>query len=485
MYAIEKKAQTPSPTAKTAGSAECGRAPVATHGEPLVSPAPKRKILIISYLFPPLGGVAVQRALSLAKYLPESGFEVHVLRARNAAAPVRDAGLLKHIPASVRVHQAFTPELPFAFRQKLWRWFSRGGGGQKAASPAPAQTGRGWKSSVVAAVRRMLCPEPEVLWVPFALRKARRIVRRHGIDTVLVTAPPFSAFLVGNALKRENPQLSVISDFRDSWLDFYLKTWEYLQDEKTRRRAEQIERQTVASSDFVVTVTASIREELRSRYAAEPEGKFVLIPNGYDPEVFANFKHRSHGGPKIVVTHLGTVYSASSPRYFLDALESLPEQIREAFEMRFVGRIAADERPLLESRHCSVRMVDFMPQNEALRYLEETDYLLLVMTDPASLTGKLFEYLATGKPILAVATPGGEVDRVIAQTGAGWCVDPNDRAGLERMIRQAFERARGNTNGFTPNWAAIRCYERPRLAAQFGALVVNGRAERDYIEVTK
>ena len=78
------------------------------------------KLLIINYLFPPAGGIAVQRALSLAKYLPQFGFEVHVLSAGNAAAPVQDPRLLKHVPPSVTVHHSFTPELPFALQQKLW-----------------------------------------------------------------------------------------------------------------------------------------------------------------------------------------------------------------------------------------------------------------------------------------------------------------------------------------------------------------------------
>jgi len=302
---------------------------------------------------------------------------------------------------------------------------------------------------------------------------------------VLVTAPPFSVFLAGNALKREFPHLKLISDFRDSWLDFYMKTNEYQKSESTRRRAEQIERETIERSDFVVTVTQSIRDEIRSRYPEQPDEKFSLIPNGYDPEVFANFKARAHRSSKIIVTHLGTVYGASSPRYFLDALEAMPEEIRGAFEVHFVGRITADERAALESRRCAVRVMGFMPQAEALRYLEETDYALLVMTDPASLTGKLFEYLATGKPILAVASPEGEIARVIRETGGGWCVDPQDEAGLREMIRQTYQSWHNGGSGFQPNWTAIRRYERPRLAAEFSKLMMEGSAENAKVEIMR
>ena len=124
------------------------------------------RLLIISYLFPPVGGVGVQRALSLAKYLPDSGFDVHVLTARNAAGPVQDPALLKQVPASVKVHKAFTPELPFHFRQKLWRWFSGGGAKGQTAFPTAAPSQRSWwKKLPLEIARRILCPEPEVLWV--------------------------------------------------------------------------------------------------------------------------------------------------------------------------------------------------------------------------------------------------------------------------------------------------------------------------------
>ena len=159
---------------------------------------PDSKILLISYLFPPVGGIGVQRALSLAKYLPQSGFEVHILKATNAGGPVYDPDLVRQIPASVRVHEAFTPEIPFAIRQKLWARLTAGK--TKAAGPAqamPERQGFSLKKLMTGTARRIMNPEPEILWVPFALRKARQIVRRHGIGYVMVTVPPFSALVVG------------------------------------------------------------------------------------------------------------------------------------------------------------------------------------------------------------------------------------------------------------------------------------------------
>jgi glycosyltransferase involved in cell wall biosynthesis len=426
-----------------------------------------RRCLLISYLFPPVGGIGVQRALSLAKYLPEHGYEVHVLHASNAAGPVLDPGLLEQVPPAVTVHSAFTPEIPFQVRHRLWKWLSGSGQSPAASASAPVESG-GVKSWLSRLARYLLCPEPEVLWVPFALRKARQIVRKYDIEAVLVTAPPFSAFLVGNALKRQFPKLKLISDFRDEWLSFYLKDFEFQSSSHTRRRAEEIERATIELSDLVVAVTRFSLREIRGRYPEQPDDKFLFLPNGYDPAAFADFTPQPHAGSDVIVTHVGTAYKTASPRYYLDALDGMDEQTRSRIETRFIGRIADSERHVFASRQSRVSLLGFMPQCEAVRQMEETDYLLLTMTNDISLPGKLFEYMATGKPILALSPPGGEVDRILRETGAGWCVPADNPEAIRGMIRKACLRVWSGDSAFTTNWQAIRRYERPKLTAEYG-----------------
>lgn len=432
-----------------------------------MSPEKKNRLLLISYLFPPAGGVAVQRALSLAKYLPQCGYYVHVLSAKNAAGPVRDPGLLAHVPACVTLNHAFTPELPFHVRQTLWKWLS----GRKAKPANGDAAATGGKTLLTEITRRVLCPEPEVVWVPFATRKASAIVRQYHIDTVLVTAPPFSAFLVGLALKRKFPKIRLVSDFRDDWLGFYLRAFDFQRSDYTRRRAQAIERATVGASTLVSTVTESIQRQLQSRYTDQPAKKIVLIPNGYDPESFAGFAHRPHQERRIVVTHVGTVYSASSPRYYLDALDQMPEEVRSCFETRLIGRITPEEQPLLTGRKSDVKILGFLPQPQALRCMEETDYLLLTLTDAGSSSGKIFEYLASNTPILALAPPDGEVARILHETATGMCVDPQQSAAIRKELQRMYDQRDSARSGFQPNWPAIRRYERPRLAAEFGRLM--------------
>jgi len=173
----------------------------------------------------------------------------------------------------------------------------------------------------------------------------------------------------------------------------------------------------------------------------------------------------------MVVTHVGTAYKTASPRFYLDALDDMPEDIRSRVETRFIGRISEAEESVLKERKSPVRTLGFMPQTDALRQMEDTDYLLLTMTNDISLPGKLFEYLATGKPILALSPKGGEVDRILRETGAGWCVDPGDRAGIQAMLRMAFDGSHSGPAHFPRNEPLIRSFERPALAAGYGEAI--------------
>jgi hypothetical protein len=155
---------------------------------------------------------------------------------------------------------------------------------------------------------------------------------------------------------------------------------------------------------------------------------------------------------------MGTVYKTASPRFYLDALDALPEAVRSRVETRFIGRISDEEKRLLEGRKSDLRLLGFMSQSEALRRTEETDYLLLTMTNDISLPGKLFEYLAMGKPILALTPAHGEVARIVGETRAGWHEDAADRAAVQAMIGRACELA-GTPGWFQPDREAIRVYE--------------------------
>jgi glycosyltransferase involved in cell wall biosynthesis len=354
-------------------------------------------------------------------------------------------------------------------RHKLWARLKNNR--ETRASGKEKPQGFSLKSFIAKVAKRILSPEPEILWVPFALRKARQIIKRHKVEFILVTVPPFSALVVGTALKHEFPSLVLVSDFRDEWLSFYLKDFEFQNSDHTRRRAETIEREIVESSDLVVAVNRSSRDVIRQRYPLQPDRKFVVVPNGYDPEAFAGFLPRVQQSSRMVVTHVGTVYKTASPRFYLDAVDALPEEIRSRIETRFVGRISESELNCLENRKSKVTLLGFHPQAEALKYMEDTDYLLLTMTNDISVPGKLFEYMATGKPVLAVAAMGSEVNQILRETAAGITAPPDESGAIQSMLVRAFEAWCNGRKLIDREGEPVQRYERPRLAEEYGRLI--------------
>jgi glycosyltransferase involved in cell wall biosynthesis len=422
------------------------------------------KLLLISCYFPPAGGIGVQRALSLARYLPQNGFRLFVLTSR-PSVPTIDTELLNLIPDDVQVHRTWSFEPPFHLRKRLWSRVN-----SAAATPSPSN-GIAASAKVVLTrkVKQFVCPDPQVLWYPFAIRRATKLIRDQGIQTVLVTAPPFSSFLIANELKRRFPHLRTIADIRDEWLTYFAKEFAYRDDKYVAARAAQIERATVESCDRVVSVTAASLNAIRSRYPGQPSHKFVLIPNGYDPEAFSEFRARPHQTGKLVVSYTGTVYKPSSPKTYLDALEGLP-QIRSDFQTRFVGRIAEEfDRSIFDHRQSSVRFFDFIPHSDAVRFMEESDVLLLPWADRLNIPGKVFEYLMTGKPILALTYPDSELARVIKETASGWCVNPEDVIAIQRALTEIH--ALKGKYPLARNWEAVHRYARPRLAAEYARII--------------
>jgi len=381
---------------------------------------------------------------------------------------VYDPELIRQVPESVTVHRAWTLEPPFRFRKKVWKGLG---------APQGERTVSGGLKRRIA---RLLCPDPQVLWYPFAIREAAKIVERHAIEAVIVTAPPFSAFLIGNALKAAYPHLRLISEFRDEWLCYYVNEFAFRGDEYIRRRSAEIERATVTASDRIVAVTQATLETIRSRYPEQPDSKFVLAPNGYDPETFARFTPRPHNTGKIVVTYTGTVYKPSSPAAYLDALDRLPEELRGRFETRFIGRVADEyDRGIFENRKSAVKLTGFVPQEEAIRQMEETDYLLLPWSDHLNVPGKLYEYLAARKPILGLVRPGSDAERVLRQAGTARLADGGDVTAIQPLLEWIAQQPDASY-GLRPDANAIRRYERPRLAAEYANCIrecVYGAAE--------
>lgn len=424
------------------------------------------RVLLVSYLFPPCGGVGVQRALAMARYMPAAGVNVSVLTARDPISQHgTDPDLERMIPRDIHVCHSAAWEPPRALRDRV----KRASGGERGAGAATgAHTASRLRRMVKTVVERILFPDAQLLWVKPSLSAAARIVREEGAGAVVLTLPPFSLLFMAIELRKLFPKLRIVLDLRDEWLGYHLPELDGTASTWKRTQAARLEKAAVRASDVVVTVTPPWVEGLVRRYPDEPASKFVYIPNGYDAETLKDFHWAPPPVPPLIVGYMGTVYSnpVYSPAPYLDALEAMPGEWRGRVQTRIIGRVAGDAAHLLANRTTDVIQTGFLPQVEAFQQLTKCHCLLLIIGNPTVHSGKLFEYLAMGIPILAITPPDGEVGRVIRETRAGWCMAAEDRQGIQDAIGNLYAIASGAQNPIKQDRQAVEFYDRRRLAAE-------------------
>ena len=364
--------------------------------------------------FPPAGGGGVQRPLKLAQYLPALGIETHVLAPSGLSWIHEDAEL--RAPTQAWVHRA--------------RYL-----GPKGRKPAEELHGtEGLERALVQASlagRRLLVPDESVTWNLTAIPAAIRIARRHGIDAVLTTSPPGSVHLVGAAVKRATGA-RWLADLRDSIVAHPHRRGESAAVRLKERTAGGVARLVARSADAVSCVSEAIAEEVRG---LEPRGSVVTIPNGCDFDDFAGLDYRP--GERFRITHTGSFFGKRDPRPFLQALH---DSGLDAVA-RFLGDFRSSDREWAAELGLGDRLelIPYAPRVESLELQRDSEALLLLIPEAGGrgkgvLSGKVFEYLASGRPILAAVPPDGAAAELIRETGAGVVVPPDDVDALKAAL---------------------------------------------------
>jgi glycosyltransferase involved in cell wall biosynthesis len=373
------------------------------------------KALIVSLYFPPAGGGGVQRPLKLATHLPELGIETHVLAPDDSKWVHRDEELA--LPAGAQVHRS--------------RYI--GPTGRKRAEELYGQRGvERLRTEARLLGRRLVVPDENALWLLTAVPAAIRLVRRYDIDVVLTTSPPGSVHVVGAAVKRATGARWV-ADLRDS-----LVAHPHMRAESRVVRVKELGQRAVARTvarraDAIACVSEAITAETE---ALRPSGRVVTIANGSDFDDFAGLEYRR--GDVFRITHTGSFFGKRDPRPFLTALA---ETGLEDVVARFVGDFRAADREWLAGLGLGsrVELVPYVPRRRSLELQRDSEALLLLIPDAGGrgkgvLSGKVFEYLAAERPILAAVPPDGAAAALLRDMGAGPVVPPDDVAGLRDAI---------------------------------------------------
>ena len=411
------------------------------------------------------------RAASLARYLPDEGIRLDILTARNASAVGSDFDSLTNISGAVTIHRTMTLDFPFELKKAIKNLIVR----ISAVRPDSPTHIQDQGHPRRAPIRDLLLPDPQVTWLPALTHTARRLVKARSIDLVIVTVPPFSSLLLVPKLRKAFPDVQIVADFRDEWLESTINLVSFSHSARARRIARDIEANAVANSTAVVMVTEAACQTIRSRYPEETENKFQVIPNGYDAgmqKVVPTHNAAARRDDRIIFTYIGSLYRSTDPRPLVNAIQSLPSEIRSRMVFRFVGHI---EDPIFRNALLqlgeAVELRGFVPQSEAVATLGEGDYALLISHDSLNVSAKFYDYIGAGIPIVALVRPRGAVQQLLDELRAGWWADSSDTADIQRLFRDVIDRGNPPVAAFQPNVAKIAQYERAILAKRYASFL--------------
>lgn len=401
-----------------------------------------QKVLIVAYYWPPSGGSGVQRWLKFVKYLPQTGWKPYVFTPENPSFAIRDASLERNVPAEAVV-----------IRYPIWEpydaFFKLSGlfGSRKTAKPTDLVDGKTERKlsrfqRISTWIRgNLFIPDPRVFWVRPSVRFLSGYLREHNIHTIVTTGPPHSMHLIGYKLKRKHPELTWIADFRDPWSE-----WGFLDTlgagPRARRKHQALEKKVITTADRVITITP-----FYVRRFEKLSGRSVdLITNGYDEDDFAGFTLKR--SDKFIIRHVGIVNEKCDPRPFMLALQEIlatDSDFAEHVTVDFTGEVHPAFRAFVEGIPALARITTFtasVPHRELIARYGESAALLLVLEGykdaEGYMPGKLFEYLATGLPVLGSGPEDGDAAALLNETKAGSMIAGPNREAMKAALLQTF-----------------------------------------------
>lgn len=438
---------------------------------------PLKKLLVISYYWPPAGGAGVQRCLKFVRHLPEFGYEPIVITVdeRVATYPVTDPTLQADIPGGVRVIRTRSFEPLSVLSRFVGKENVPYGGFANTRKESRVQQLLRWVRG------NFFIPDARKGWVPHALKEATRIIREEQIERVMISSPPHSSQLIGLQLKKRFPGLTWIADMRDPWTDIYY--YKDLMHTQVAARADAaLERKVLESADLILVVSEPIRQAFLKKSEKLNSAKISVIPNGYDADDFQSCNRERSGD--FTISYVGTLAESYHPEVFIDVLNRFASsRPQDKVCFRFVGNIPWNIRERFEkqARGWNVLWTGHVPHLEATRAMQDADVLLLVIPDVSGaegiLTGKLFEYIGSGSPILGIGPCTGEAARILNETQAGTMFDRSDVSGMVAFIEQVFLHRKDSATASQRSGNAAR-YSRYSLTEKLTELIEASRSVR-------
>lgn len=394
-----------------------------------------KKVLILTYYWPPSGGPGVQRWLKFVKYLPDSGYEPIVLTVNPAKAtyPVTDKSLLSEVPDNLQVIYTTTRE-PYSLYKKLL------GRKQVPYSGFTNESTDGWLSKISRFLRgNLFVPDARKGWNYFAVKKAGELIKQYNIQFLITTSPPHSTQLAGLKLKELYPDLTWIADLRDPWTDiFYYSKMLHLP--HIKKKDLRYEKTVLQNADIIITVSEFLRKIFLEKTGVEQHEKIHVVTNGFDHDDFTR-PDVSREDKIFKLTYVGTISDEYDLSGFIKAIEKVKAEIKEELRIVFTGNICRRwKQPLIEKFSDIIQFKGHISHQEAITEMQRADILLLVVPDITQnegiITGKIFEYLAVSRPVLGIGPKNGDAAIVLDKTRTGQMFSYHDHEAMYRFIMQ-------------------------------------------------
>ena len=379
-----------------------------------------KKVLVITYYWPPSGGAGVQRWVKFIKYFKNQNIDPYIISVDPdfASYPVIDKSLINDIPENTNVYLTKTNE-PYSIYKKI--------NNNQTPYAGFANEGRpNFLQKIARFVRgNFFIPDSRKGWNDFAYKKAVKVLEKENIDTVITTSPPHSTQLIGLKLK-ETLNIKWIADLRDPWTDiYYYKSM--LHTKWAKRKDLNYEKAVIEKSDKIVVVSDSIKQLLINKSNLIQESKIHVIPNGFDEEDFSVSSTNKNN--KFLLSYVGTI----TKDYPLDSIKKSITNLN--INLEFTGKADHPTKHLLNE---IAGFNNHVKHKESINLLLASDMLLLVIPKIANnkgiLTGKLFEYLGARKPILCIGPTDGDAAKIIKECKAGTTFDYSDENGIYEFI---------------------------------------------------
>lgn len=423
----------------------------------------RKKVLIISYYWPPSGGAGVQRWLKLSKYLVRMDVDVFVLTVdpKKSSYHVFDYSLEKDIDPRITIFKTNSFE-PINIYSKLV--------GKENVPTAGFSNVDNQKLSqkLVNGIRsNLFIPDPRIGWKKYAISKAKELIKQYGINNLITTSPPHSTQMIGRDLKKQfGGELNWIVDFRDPWTDIYY--YDLLQHSALSHYINSnYERSVIEGADKIITVSEGFKSIFLSKSNKIESSKISVIPNGYDKEDFKNVDKTRYKNDIFTIRYTGTMAENYKPFVFFDALSLIVKNNPEVnFIFESVGILSQVIKNYIESLEIPYKYIPSVPHSEVVDYQSGADLLLLVIPlvnkGEGIVPGKVFEYMASKTPIICISDDTYDVNSILEETNSGKAFNRDSVQEIYEEILSSYD----NNNTDTDDCQIIK-YSRLRQAEEY------------------